>query len=198
VSEKTAPLSSSRLRDFAKDAAALAELFRHLVPAQRANAAGTIPYELLIDGIPDQLLLMRPAPVKRRRAVGARKGLKALARAAGSTVRALTNLSAAARDALSLKPETLRQLEAMLRVLEIDAAADKNIKGGRPPRDGPGQASMIARAVAQHYQGLTGSRATAYDRRFVKLLADVYKVVGVAESARSQAMQLPKKKPGEK
>jgi hypothetical protein len=172
--------------------AALEKLFRDLPICKPEDEK--IPYESLIPGIPDQLLLMAPRrSPPRSKGVGAKRGHRMLAQSARRTITALNQLSPSAIAAM-LRPAALRQLKMSLLVLAVQA--EREGKRGRPKRAGPSQATKIARAVAQHYRGATNKTPTAHDQKFLDLLKAVYVVLGVKASARSQAMHLPPEKLG--
>jgi hypothetical protein len=202
--------SRSSTSEGEKKSAALQKLFRDLPLC--ATATGTIPYCELIPGIADQLLLMRPGPSRRKfdvwadgtnqrvspnakKIAGAKRGLHMLVQSARRTVAALDGLSPRAIDALSamVRPEALRRMRMAL--LAVQAVPEGKGKTGRLEQAGPSQATKIARAVADHYHGLTSKTPTAHDQRFLELLSAVYVVLGVKASARSQAMSLPKRAP---
>ena len=192
-----APRSKRRSATLSWEAksAALEKAFRDL-PIWRGTATG-IPYEILIPDIPRQLMLMLPnSPNSRPKAAGTKKGLQRLARSTRSTIKALDGLSQTALDSLNYKPAALRKLTTNLRILhaaaEMAAKKKAEVKGraGRPEQVQPSQAKKIARVVAQHYRGLTGKKPTA-SGPFVKLLHDVYEILGIEASARSQAEALP-------
>jgi hypothetical protein len=176
--------------EWEEKSAALEKLFRDLPICTTATG---IPYESLIPGVPRQLLLMRPGLSRSRSKIGAKKGLHILAQSAHRAVAALDSLSQSALAALSYQPAALQRLKTDLRILAAAAREGKVRKAGRPKQDGPSQATKIARAVAQHYCGLTNKAPTAHDQRFVELLSAVYADLGVKAKARSQAMTLSAK-----
>jgi hypothetical protein len=170
-----------------EDCAALLSLFRSL-PIRRGKTTDAIPYEWLIGDIPHQLLLMRPVPPdKRPKIAGTKRALQRLAQTADRTAKVLEDLPSNARAALIFRPDVLQHLTTMLRVLAVDASADKDVTPGRPEKIRPSQAEKVADAVAQHYHGLTGKKPTAHDQTFVRLLGDVFVILGIDASASAQA-----------
>ena len=184
------PRSAVRSKsEWEEKSAALERLFRDLPIGKPEDER--IPYESLIAGIPDQLLLMAPRrSPPRPKAAGAKKRLRILAQSARRTITALNQLSPNALAAM-IRPAALRQLKMGLLVLAAQAAPEG--KRGRPKAAGPSPATKIARTVADHYCGLTNKTPTAHDQRFLDLLKAVYVVLGVRGSARSQAMTLSAK-----
>jgi hypothetical protein len=144
---------------------------------------GRIPYEWLIPGIGRQLALMKPVDRKvaspdatKRKLVALKKHAKILCK----------DMSAMAL--LPLKPRIL--------IVEIAHAEDPKL----PPPAGRGapqksQATLVARTVAEHFYGLTGTRPTRITPTgggkahgpFLEFLATIYRILGIKASAENQA-----------
>ncbi len=144
---------------------------------------GRIPYECLIPGIGRQLALMKPVDRKvaspdatKRKLVALKKHAKLLCE----------DMSAMAL--LPLKPRIL--------IVEIAHAEDPKL----PPPAGRGapqksQATLVARTVAEHFYGLTGTRPTRITPPgggkahgpFLEFLATIYRILGIKASAENQA-----------
>jgi hypothetical protein len=168
--------------------AALKTAFRRLA-IQRGEEG--IPYEFLIPGIAKTLLLMVPNAAQKK-ALPPRKALHSLTRLLTQTHDVLERLPPPVLDALNYRPEALFKLKRDLKIL-LAAAKTAEVKTRRsPPRKL--QEQKIAQIVAQHYFALTGKKPTVSvslrngdPSPFVKLLTDVYRILGVKVSAASQA-----------
>lgn len=201
----------SKVSTWEAKCAALEIAFRGL-PIRRATGVG-ISYEFLIPDISRQLMLMIPNPRVRIARTGedlravplsilpTEDGLKRLAQSTGRTVKTLDGLSQTALDALNYKSAALRELTTKIRILqaaaevagdEIAKAKEAKVKAGRgrPPKVEPSPAQKIARVVAQHYRGLTGDEAKA-PTRLIRLLCEVYRILGIEARARSQLESRP-------
>jgi hypothetical protein len=195
----------TKLPNWKKDSAALEKLFRSL-PIQETGETA----KLLISGIADHLLLMRPTSSRRSHKIaGTKKALERLARLTHRTISALEGLSRNALERLNYRPERARQnvsqkkrpehsdpasplrgLITRLRILEVAANQEVKVDAGRPKQQRSSQAHEVACAVAWHYRRLTGKTSTRYNAEFISLLESVYKIVGIEASATAQAANL--------
>jgi hypothetical protein len=119
------------------------------------------------------------------------RALEDLAAATERALEAFDSLPQSARDALYLREDLppLKQLRFALQTLHLAAALAAKPKApgpGAPPRE-------IARAVARHYEQLTGKRPTVGTKDgvaygpFLNIMREVFAILGVDASAEVQA-----------
>ena len=144
---------------------------------------GGIPYECLIPGIGRQLALMKPVDRKVASPDATKRKLVALKKHA--------KILCEDMSAMALLPLKLRIL-----IVEIAHAEDPKL----PPPAGRGapqksQVTQVARTVAEHFYGLTGTRPTRITPPgggkahgpFLEFLATIYRILGIKASAENQA-----------
>ena len=143
---------------------------------------GGIPYEWLIPGIGRQLALMKPVDRKVASPDATKRKLGALKKHA--------KILCEDMSAMALLPLKLRIL-----IVEI---AQENPKLPPPAGRGAPQKSLamqVARTVAEHFYGLTGTRPTRITPTgggkahglFLEFLATIYRILGIKASAENQA-----------
>ena len=158
--------------------------FRTLLAFRKLPIAppGGIPYEWLIPGIGRQLALMKPVERKVASPDATKRKLVALKKHA--------KIHCEDMSAMALLPLKLRIL-----IVEI---AQENPKLPPPAGRGAPQKSLamqVARTVAEHFYGLTGTRPTRITPPgggkahgpFLEFLATTYRILGIKASAENQA-----------
>jgi hypothetical protein len=164
--------------DYRKAEAELRRAFQRLPIKDFSANKDAIPYDFWLRDIPRQLLLMRP--LAKKKTLQNKKGLHDVARSAARTLKILDALSDEAKGALTLRPDALRRLRIGL--VRLSSETIVPFRRGAPNKQ---RASKIRDVVAGHFFGLTG--LTAPTKPFPTLLANVYKTLGIAASASSQA-----------
>ena len=144
---------------------------------------GRIPYERLIPRIGRQLALMRPVERKVASPDATKRKLVALKKHA--------KILCEDMSAIALLP-------LKLRILIVEIAHAENPKLPPPAGRGAPQKSLamqVARTVAEHFYGLTGTRPTRITPTgggkahgpFLEFLATTYTILGIKASAENQA-----------
>ena len=144
---------------------------------------GGIPYEWLIPGIGRQLALMKSVERKVASPDATKRKLVALKKHAKILCEDMSGMAL-----LPLK----------LRILIVEIAHAENPKLPPPAGRGAPQKSLamqVARTVAEHFYGLTGTRPTRITPPgggkahgpFLEFLATTYRILGIKASAENQA-----------
>jgi len=144
---------------------------------------GGIPYELLMPGIVHELALMKAVDRKVVSRDATKRKLLAMKKHAKMLCEDMS--------AMALMPMKLRLLIVEIAHAEIPKLPPPGGKGA-PQKDFAGN---IARTVAEHFYGLTGTKPTRITPPeggkahgpFLALLATVYRILGIKASAENQA-----------